>query len=901
MRVLLLTLPLILGCPPEPKPDDTGVLEYADADGDGYDEVSDCDDGDASVHPGADEVCNGVDDDCDGFVDDDDPGSEDGELWYPDLDDDGYGDPSGGESACEPPDGWVADASDCDDADASVHPGADEACNGVDDDCDGDIDEGSADLATFWADADGDGYGDADVAIEACAVPDGYVADATDCDDGDASVHPDAIEQCNERDDDCDGDIDEGIPDTATWYTDMDGDGYGDPDAGIEACAQPSGTVAEGTDCDDTDSEISPIATERCDGIDNDCDSLVDDDDDSVAGTTTWYADADGDGYGLATDAVVACTQPSGTVADATDCDDGDATVNPGATELCNGVDDDCDGTVDVGAADASTWYTDADVDGYGDAGASTVACDQPSGTVADNTDCDDAAASTYPGADEYCNGVDDDCNGAVDDSAVDQSTWYADADLDGYGDATASTIACYAPSGMVADNTDCDDTDVLLYPGATEACNGIDDDCDGAIDEGAPGSATWYNDIDGDGYGDDATAVVSCVSVTGWVTTGGDCDDGDAAVNPLATEYCDGVDTDCDGDLDPSDTVTFVASGGAMTDVSSSFQASSSGSPGSYGLSSDGQLNLCAGSYSALIDVSAASAAILGLEGSALTELSGGLSGRLITVDTGAAQLTVSGLTLSEGAASTGGAISSAIAGLDFVAEDLDIYWSVATGYGGAIYLLDANSASLTSVSFTECGGVRGGGLYMEEGTIALEDLSFDLNVATERGGGFMLKNVDGSATELLVTDNISTDDGGGFYIEGTTLELSDSVVSGNSAVDKGGGIYLKNQHTLLELLSSLVQANLADSGAGMYVDDSDATCTGSSGSSEGFLSNLATSGGGLYVKGGHSSFAAVSCDLGTGSEDNILDDIYVHKGGLSYSSYGDDVDFDCDEDSCW
>ena len=101
--------------------------------------------------------------------------------------------------------------------------------------------------------------------------------------------------------------------------------------------------------------------------------------------------------------------------------------------------------------------------------------------------------------------------------------------------------------------------------------------------------------------------------------------------------------------------------------------------------------------------------------------------------------------------------------------------------------------------------------------------------------------------------------------------------------------------------MLGSLVQANLAASGAGMYVDDSDAICTGSSGSSEGFLSNFATSGGGLYVKGGHSSFGAISCDLGTGSEDNSLDDVYVEKGGLSYSSYGDDVDFDCDEDSCW
>ena len=968
MRAALLVLPLLLGCPSDPKPVDTGQLEYADSDNDGFDERTDCDDGDADVHPGAAELCNGVDDDCDGFVDDEDPGLGEGQLWYPDVDDDGYGDAAAGVTACEAPDGYVADATDCDDGEAAVFPGADEACNGVDDDCDGEIDEGSADMSTFWADADGDGFGDPDSSIEACAAPEGYVADASDCDDADAAVHPDALEQCNGVDDDCDGAIDEDIPDTSTWYTDADGDGYGDPDSAVEDCAQPSGTVSDATDCDDTDSEISPIATERCDSIDNDCDGLVDDEDDSVAVTTTWYGDGDGDGYGLSTDAVVACDQPSGYAALSGDCDDVVASVNPGAAEYCNGVDDDCDGVMDNGAVDAATWSADSDGDTYGDAATTAVACDQPAGFVLDNTDCDDATASTHPGADEYCNGVDDDCNGIVDDNAVDRSTWYADADLDGYGDATASTIACYAPSGTVADNTDCDDTDVLVYPGATETCDGVDEDCDGVIDDGAPGSATWYTDADGDGYGDTSSAVTTCSPPSGTVSTGGDCDDTDATINPgatetcdgvdedcnglvddgafglstwysdgdgdgygdtssavsacstptgmiatggdcddtdplinpAATEYCDGVDTDCDGVTDPGSTVSFENSSGVFSDVTSTFTLSTSTTPATYSFSSDGTLWFCSGSYEGFIDVSAASASIVGPDGSAATDLSGAGLGTIVTASTGAASIDITGMTLLEGAGSNGGAVSSAIAGLDFSATDLVIYWSAATN-GGGIYLKDADDISLQIVEIYECAATKGGAIYIDEGTLDLDDLWLEDNAATDRGGAVHIKDASGTASGWLVSGNVSSNKGGGLFIEDTTLDLSDSDISENLSTSKGGGIIIKGGADFT-MVTTLVHDNISALGGGMLVDNSTATCAGTTtaSSAEGIQANYAALGGGVYVKGNDGSFVASTCDLGTGSDDNTLDDVYVETGATTYS-YGDDVSFECDKSSCW
>ena len=220
------------------------------------------------------------------------------------------------------------------------------------------------------------------------------------------------------------GEKQDSAPPADTGVVDGDGDGYG-------------GDV----DCDDGNPAINPGAEELCDDIDNDCDGVTDEDD--AVDAATWYADADSDSYGDAATSVVACAAPSGHVADASDCDDGDGGINPAAAEVCNGADDDCDGSIDSGAVDAATGNGDGDGDGYGDAGASSAACTQPSGHVADASDCDDGDGAVNPDADEICNGVDDDCDGGTDLGASDAPTWYADVDGDGYGDETTSSAAC--------------------------------------------------------------------------------------------------------------------------------------------------------------------------------------------------------------------------------------------------------------------------------------------------------------------------------------------------------------------------------------------------------------------------------------------------------------------------
>ncbi len=441
-------------------------------------------------------------------------------------------------------DGYTEADGDCDDADTSVSPGAVETCNGRDDDCDSDVDEGVT--INVFADEDRDGFGGPTPAA-VCELAEGFVENDDDCDDSDPAVNPAAAEVCNGVDDNCNTEVDEGL--LTVFYPDADGDGQGDPDAGLPACEAPEGYTDAAGDCDDTDSTSFAGAEEVCDQADNNCDGTVDE---GVA--TTWYVDIDLDGYGDATATLAACSQPTGYAATDDDCDDGNADVNPGGTEVCNGLDDDCDGATDEpDASGAGNWYADGDTDGYGDPAIATTACDQPAGMVGNAEDCDDTSAAVSPAASEACNGIDDDCDGNVDEAgASGEGTWYLDFDGDGSGGASFSTVSCDAPAGYVSTSDDCDDSEARVYPGAPESCDGVDEDCDGAVDEDV--TTLWYGDTDGDGFGDVGSSVSDCSPPAGYVADATDCDDGNVDTFPGATEYCDGLDNDCDGDTDEPD-----------------------------------------------------------------------------------------------------------------------------------------------------------------------------------------------------------------------------------------------------------------------------------------------------------------------------------------------------------
>jgi hypothetical protein len=193
--------------------------------------------------------------------------------------------------------------------------------------------KGGANQDSGLLDADGDGF----AAFE-------------DCDDDNVMVFPGAEELCDGLDNDCDTQTDNAATDATIWYADADADGHGDAAGEVRACQAPQGYVADATDCNDGETDISPSASEVCNGRDDDCDGLVDEEDDSVdlSSGVTWWADADGDGYG-AGEPTQSCTVPPGMSGSGNDCDDEDWTTYPGAPEICDGLDNSCDESIDEG------------------------------------------------------------------------------------------------------------------------------------------------------------------------------------------------------------------------------------------------------------------------------------------------------------------------------------------------------------------------------------------------------------------------------------------------------------------------------------------------------------------------------------------------------------------------
>ena len=400
---------------------------------------------------------------------------EDKDTGLPDIDNDG-----------------VIDSEDCDAQNAAINASAtDTVGDDIDQNCDG-IDG-----------TDGDGDGIASLA-----------SGGTDCDDDNP---------------------DEDASSETVFSADKDGDGYGDSETTVSSCEMPLGYVENVDDCDDESSAVNPDASEVCDSMDNDCDGLVDDDDDVVDGLYTTYTDADGDGYGDSASEISSCAVPETNIEVGGDCDDNDASINPDAEEgTADGIDQNCDGI--------EICYEDADADGFGadvlvelSDGTGVFDCDATSGMSSDNSDCEDGDSAVYPSASEICDSIDNDCDGLVDDDddSVDLSTgdsYFLDNDGDGYGSGTV--MACEQGANMVLVDGDCDDTVVTSNPMATDiAGDAIDQNCDGV--DGT--------DFDGDGY-------------ASTISGGLDCNDQDSAINPDAQEVCSGIDEDCDGLVDDMD-----------------------------------------------------------------------------------------------------------------------------------------------------------------------------------------------------------------------------------------------------------------------------------------------------------------------------------------------------------
>jgi hypothetical protein len=264
----------------------------------------------------------------------------------------------------------------------------------------------------------------------------------------------------------------------------------------------------------------------------------------TVSPSVMYFYDGDGDGFGNLFFGGDFCYHPAGYVTNSSDCDDNNASVNSNASEICNGLDDNCSGQIDEGFV-TSTYYQDLDSDGYGNVNIFINSCAQ-AGYVTNSSDCNDDDFLINANALEICNGQDENCNGQADDGLV-FSNYYFDLDLDGYGAVGIMQNACAQPIGFVTNGLDCNDANSYMNPNAIEICNGLDEDCDGENDNSVV-FATFYEDADGDTYGDPATGQDFCLIPTElFVANGDDCDDTNATINPAATEIWEnGMDDDC-------------------------------------------------------------------------------------------------------------------------------------------------------------------------------------------------------------------------------------------------------------------------------------------------------------------------------------------------------------------
>ena len=653
---------------------------------------------------------------------------------------------------------------DCDDEDASIHPDAEDIWyDGVDSNCDERNDY----------DKDGDGY-----VLDEYTDVSGFTGG--DCDDEDASIHPDTEDIWYDGvDSNCDGADD----------FDQDNDGF----ISEEHAELSPLTVG---DCDDQDSTVYEGAEDTWyDGIDSNCDGADDFDQDSDGFISEEHAERSPLAVG--------------------DCDDQDNSIYDGAVELCDGKWNNC--ILKDAISIAPDDEIDNDNDGYIECSIEDPSIFEDSLILGGN-DCDDSKASVYLGATELCDNLDNDCDGL-----------FLDTEIDHDGD---GAIEC-DPTGQngsteywgpeVPNFGDCDEENPLRNEFLEEICDGIDNDCDQLIDEALPVIHAGYYDEDGDGYGTtNTTTILHCgVPPEGYSILAGDCNDSDASIKPEIV--CDGVDNDCDNvpevviyatsELDyPSNATRFCISNEETLYTNVQF-------PNGIDLYF----------YPYANNVTDADPVIsCGATGGHAWEFSGGQR----------RNIEIHGITFAD--CTIQSPIKTSSPGI-FILDDVTFSSNIGQA-GGALNISDNTTSFTTNVFiknsvFFENSSIVGGAIYLKDARLQVEDSVFTSNTALNSppsgtlsslqkkyGGAIYAEASTANNARLNVKNTIFEDNiaenGGAISITSAPLDIENSDFYENEATYQGGAI--KTDQTNFILSKSYFYGNTAHLGSAIRMRQS-------------------------------------------------------------------------------
>ncbi|MEL6345842.1 MAG: putative metal-binding motif-containing protein [Myxococcota bacterium] len=493
------------------------------------------------------------------------------------------------------------------------------------------------------------------------------------------------------------------------------------------------------------------------------------------------------------------------------------------------------------------------------------------------SVDCDDSDAKINPEATEICDNVDNNCDGDIDGGTG--LTVFLDTDEDGYGDRPSPAVNCDVPFGFAAEGGDCDDNNEGVFPGADELCNSFDDDCDGATDEDAVDAAAWYEDPDGDGYGDPATEQRGCTVPPGFAYEGGDCDEDAPFINPGMPELCnDGLDDDCDPSTTENGVVTFLSyTSGQTLDLTQVFQSGTTLFPARYVNYEPGELTFCGGKWYGAIETFA-DLDIKGIGGSRFNELDAFERFPSLAIQSDEDDplfVTVEGVTLRRGDAQNNG---------------MDNY----RRSGGGVFCKNVDGLVLNDVVITEARAEAGGGMYLEDCPAEIYDseISFSNGVY---GGGVNIPAGDLLMERTRLFENTGALYGGAFYANSrfgeVTVDLIDTEVSDNTATWFGSGGYFYHHWSGDDLAITCTDTDPGDAFRGGFLGNSD----GYSWAAYGALY--------LFVIYGDTTFTSNSCDFGEEDSDfdNAPNDIYWYRRWPARTfNYGDGASFSCQGDTC-